>query len=352
MTRRQQLAAPRGPEVPGGSWEILVDYARRAPSPHNTQPARLRILDDRRAELYFARDRGLPVGDPRGRFTQTTFGIFVEILSIAAHARGWELETDYTFEPPQRGTGELRKVADLRLTDRGRPVPDLDPELILRRRTNRHPYDDRTVPRAVIEQLQDEAARFGHRFAVSTEPQAIRWVKELNRDALTRDLSSDRYREELKSWVRYSADEALRQRDGLSPEALAMPGWLLRAVMEHPWILSTSGLRRMTQRLYMATMRGISTVGWIQGDYATVEDWTRAGHLMIRLWLMLTAHGLYWQPYGSVITDERARRSMVDRFDLREGEDGRDMAWLLVRLGHSDHEPARSHRLPREEVLL
>lgn len=37
----------------------------------------------------------MAVGDPVGRFTQTTFGITAEILRIAAHARGYELSVRY-----------------------------------------------------------------------------------------------------------------------------------------------------------------------------------------------------------------------------------------------------------------
>lgn len=333
-------------------WHTLAEYARRAPSPHNTQPTRLKVLDGERAEVWFAPDRGLPVGDPEGRFTQTTFGIFVEILTIAARARGYDLEAGYTYRPLYRGGGGLEKVADLRLIRRAGPVPDLDPDLVLRRRTNRHPYNAHPVPPEVIAELEAEAGRFGHTFQATTDPQAVRYVKELNRDALSHDLEHGAYREELAAWIRYSAGEARRRRDGLSPEALVLPGWMLWLVMGSHRGLSVPGLEQLARWLYMATMRGISTVGWLQGDYATREDWTRAGHLMLRLWLILTAHGIDWQPYGSVITADAARRSMVEKFAMQEGEGGRDMVWLLVRLGYSDHEPARSHRLPLEEILL
>lgn len=340
--------------APGGTstWRALAEQARWAPSPHNTQPTRLRILGPDRAELWFVPERGLPVGDPRGRFTHVTFGIFAEILSIAAHGRGLDLEIAHRHEPLYRGGAGPEKAADLRLSRPGRPIPDLDPGLITERRTNRHPYDDSPVPDAVLARLRDEARRHGHRLRTTTDPRAIRWVKELNRDALLRDLGDERYRAELASWLRFSAAEAQRRGDGLSAEALALPGWLLRGVMRHHRLFSAPILRHLTQRLYMATMRGISTVGWIQGDFATIGEWTRAGHLMIRLWLILTEHDLCWQPYGSVITTEEARRSMVDRFDIDEGRAGRDMAWLLVRLGACEREPARSHRLPLEEVLL
>ncbi|MGH3664742.1 MAG: hypothetical protein ACRDU8_01395 [Egibacteraceae bacterium] len=335
-------------------WHDLAEYARRAPSPHNTQPARLRVVDDQRAEVLFLAARGLPVGDPEGRFTHLTFGIFVESLRIAAHARGHELEVVYAGQPLYRDgqpAQPVQKVADLRLHARGAPVDDFDPELLLRRRTNRHPYDDRPVPDEVLAQLRAEARRYGHTFQMSTDPQAIRAVKELNRDCLYHDLAHPAYRQELGSWLRYSEAEAARRRDGLSPHTMVLPGWLLRGVMRSHRLFTAPGVTQVTQRLYLQTMTGVSTVGWIKGDFVDAEDWTMAGYLMLRLWLILTRHGVEWQPYGSVITNDDARRSMVDKFGMREGDGGRDMVWLLVRLGYSDHTPARSRRLPLAEVL-
>jgi hypothetical protein len=333
-------------------WQELAEYARRAPSPHNTQPTRLRVVDGQRAELHFDPARGLPVGDPEGRFTHLTFGIVAEMLRIAAHARGYELEVSYAHGPLYADNGDAqRKVADLRLVAQHGLIADLDPALILRRRTNRLPYDDRPVPANVIGHLRAEAARFGHTFNVATDGKAVRWVKELNRDALFHDLEHERYREELGSWLRYSEAEARLRRDGLSPGALVLPGWLLKAMMRHHRLLTAPGVKPLTQQLYMRTMTGISTVAWLQGDFVDAEDWTTAGHLMARVWLLLTSYGVDWQPYGSIITNDDARRAMVDKFGLREGDGGRDMVWLLVRMGYSSQEPVRSARLPLSEVV-
>lgn len=331
-------------------WHEFAEYARRAPSPHNTQPARLRVVDAHHAEVYFATDRGLPVGDPEGRFTHATFGIFVESLRIAAHARGQALDTTFAGEPLRR-SGRDQKVADLRLHDRGAPIPDLDPALLLERRTNRHPYDARPLPPEVVAELCEEARRHGHRFRVATDPDAVQWVKLLNRDALYHDLEHDAYRQELDRWLRYSDAEADDRGDGLSPGALVLPGWLMRGMIRHHRLLSAPVLEHLTGRIYLRTMAGISTVGWVQGDFAGPQDWRRAGALMLRLWLILTRHGIDWQPYGSVITNDAARRRMVDMFGMREGDAGHDMVWLLVRMGYSQREPTDSQRLPVTEVV-
>ncbi|HYN98685.1 MAG TPA: hypothetical protein VEU28_03330, partial [Actinomycetota bacterium] len=219
---QSQEASPTS-ETSTAVWRELAEYARWAPSPHNTQPVRIKILDEERAGLYFVPERGLAVGDPVGRFTQMTFGITAEILRIAAHARGYELEVTYEGQPLYQAP-EPEKVAELKLVSVSSPVPDLDPALILQRRTDRNPYNNQPVPAEVVEELKAEAARYGQTFEVATDRQSIRWVKELNRDVLFHDLEHPVYREELQGWLRFSDREAAERRDGLSARAMVLPG--------------------------------------------------------------------------------------------------------------------------------
>ena len=46
-----------------GSWNELAELARLAPTPHNTQPFRIRPLNARVAQIVILRERMLPVAD-------------------------------------------------------------------------------------------------------------------------------------------------------------------------------------------------------------------------------------------------------------------------------------------------
>src|SRR3954470_15898793 len=109
-------------------WVELLEVARWAPSPHNIQPWRLRVVSETEAELVCPADRRLPATDPGSRFTLVGLAVFVETLRVAAHARGRELDADWN------GLG-----AHLRLLPGG--GGDFDPRLVLERRTARGPYD-------------------------------------------------------------------------------------------------------------------------------------------------------------------------------------------------------------------
>jgi hypothetical protein len=127
----------------------IARHAHRAPSPHNTQPYRLKIINDREAEVIFLPRRGLYVADPLGRFTWLTAGVFVEICSIAAHALGFELDASFDYSPmyPNGDVETPQIIARLHLMPADGPIADIDAKLILQRQTSRLPYDGTSARR-------------------------------------------------------------------------------------------------------------------------------------------------------------------------------------------------------------
>jgi hypothetical protein len=303
-------------------------------------------------ELVFLPRRGLFLGDPEGRFTWLTAGIFVEICRIAAHGLNHELHVDWQYSKmyPNGDFESPQTVAALSVFPK-QGVVDLDPELILKRQTSRFAYDGTACPPHVIEELKSEAAKFGHAFETRSDRESIRWVVELNKQALFHDLDHDGARKELIEWLRFDEREENLKRDGLSARCLTMNGKQLRSFFFNHRFWGMPVVRSVAGAVYKKTMKGIGTIGWLRGPYITIEDWVRAGTVMIRLWLILTQHGFYWHPYGSVITSEDARQNMIRYLKLPDEAGGKNMVWLLLRLGHSAP-PPQSLRIPFEEFFL
>jgi hypothetical protein len=333
-------------------WYKIGEYARWSPSPHNTQPARIKVIDDTHAQIIFIPSRGLYVADPQGRFTYAAFGVFVEICKIAAAGLGYKLEYKYQLKPLYPGGDHKapQLIADMYLSKDSK-VKDLPSHLILERRTSRLPYNNQKIDPKIIPELQAEAKAWGHELFVRNDPEAIRWIVELNQDSLFNDLEDEGTREELKNWLRYDKKEAQTKKDGLSYEALRMPGWLMRGFFFHHRFWTLPGIKQFATWIYGRTMRGIANIAWIQGPFATVEDMLRTGHLLIRLWLIMTKHKIFLHPYGSIITNDKSRAEMLKKMDIGDEENGHKMVWLLMRLGYSQP-PPKSERLPIEEFFI
>lgn len=335
------------------AWRSIARYAATCPSPHNTQPYRLKLLSETEAEVVFLPRRGLWVADPEGRFTWLTLGIFVEICAIAAHGSGYELEREWLIAPmyPDGDTETSQTVCRLQLTKAAAPIADMDPQLVLDRHTSRLPYDGRAIPEALVMEMQAEALVGDQRFEVRSDKQAIGWVIELNRQAMFHDMETKPIRAELTHWLRFDEREEEITRDGLSARCLGFSSRLLRSLFTHPGFWTLPGIKWVVGQIYMRSMTGVGTIGWLRGPYVTIEDWLQAGRTMIRLWLIVTRHGYYWHPYGSVITSDEARTNMIRFFGMSDEQGGKDAVWLLLRLG-SSLVPPISHRLPFEEIVL
>lgn len=325
------------------AWTTILRTVRRYPSPHNSQPMRVRPVDDRTLELCYDLDRGLPA-EPYGiPFGYVCAGIFVELVAIAAHAAGHEVverlrHEDMAFD----GDDRLHRLGTLTLVPAGGPVPDLDVALIAARRTSRLPYARGTVDPRAIAEVRAEARRWGHRLTTTTDAAVVDRVVRINQRTLFDDVANPAVRAELATWLRCSRAEAAHRGDGLSAECLHLPGPVLRGFVAHHrwWSLPVVGA--VARWLYLRTMRGVSQLAWLTGPFATSADFLTAGRAFTRVWLRLTAHGVALHPFGSVITNPRSHAA----FTAAVGEDeGADMAWMLLRIGYSEAPPV-SHRLP------
>lgn len=329
------------------SWAELVEDARWAPSPHNVQSWLLRPLGAAEAELLYDPFRTLPETDPSGRFVTVGLGVFVESLAVAAAARG--LGVEIAYEDARIDPGASGPTPFARLTLAAGDVEEpLGVELLRLRRTSRLPYDGRAVPESVLEQLGQLAAAHGHVLRWSTEPSLVAAVLELNEDTLFFDMTDPVARREVGHWLRFSAAEAARTRDGFSPETLGFPGPLLKLFFRRHRLLELPVTRDAVRLLYRRTMRGTRTIAWLQGPFERPHHWLEAGRVLQRLWLTLTAHGLQLHPFGSIVTNEEANARAHELLELAPKG---DTFWLAARLGYSA-EPPRSHRLETEQLVV
>ena len=329
-----------------GIWSEILDHARWAPSPHNTQPWLVRLISPETAELYAPRERLLPVEDPDGRFETAAQGIFLEALDVSAAKFGLTVETAPLFPALGVDADEQPLVARLRLAPRETPGR-FAAELLERRRTSRVPYDGQPVDERALAELSGIAAEFGHQASFTSDPALVDWVLSLNADTVFYDLDEDDRREEIGRWTHHSQGAAQARGDGFSPRGLGFPAPLIRLFFHRHGVFRPRPVRALARRLYLRSTRGTTTVGWIAGPWTTQAECLAAGRMLLRFWLALTAHGLYLQPFGSVITSPTSHARLAEQLRVREGK--REI-WLLLRIG-SGPEPPRSARRPPAEIL-
>ena len=336
-------------------WLDIVEDVRWYPSPHNSQPMKLRAISETTAHVYYDLDLGLPAESFGIPFAHVCAGVFLESLSVVAAARGYR-----TIEALEHSEMDFEAVDRLHLigTVRLEPAsPDAETLSAARRRlaafrsrqTSRRPYDSRIVGHEILKGASSIAAEQGYDFRSTADARMVTSLVRINQRTLFSDLRNDAVYAEIMQWLRFSKDEAAAQADGLSAETMMMPGRVLRFAMRNRSLWSFPVIGGLIRFMYLRTMRGVRQLGWLEGPFAEPSQFLEAGRTFMRVWLFFSERGVYLHPFGTVITNPASHAEFVAEAGIDES--GNRMAWMLFRFGYSSSPPS-AHRRPATSMLL
>lgn len=332
-------------------WRAILEVARSSPSPHNVQPWRVRLVSSERAELFIDGTRTLPNEDLTGCFVLSAMGMFLESLDLAACQHGFRV--DYRLaddihvfarkmaDPESRG---LTLFAFLELaSEAGRPVLYSAADM-LARSTSRLSLRPEQVPKAAVAKLSSLAAEWGHRYTHIDDERLIEETLDRNITAVFDDMNHPPYHDEIASWFRFSARSADAHRDGLDWRCMNLSRaefWLSARL---PQTLEFPPARAFFRRRYRKQLGCVRSIGVLSGPFFEAERTIASGRFLLRFWLETTVLGLYFHPYGNLVTNPVAAAWAMERLGIEK-------SWLIFKIGYSDA-PPRSLRRTVEQILL
>lgn len=333
------------------TWHDIIEEARWYPSPHNSQPIKIKILSDRAAEVFYDLDLGLPAENYGIPFGHVCVGVFLEALSVVAEAKGFSVSEAIDYSP-------LDFDSQTRLHSLGRVT--LLPTAITKsatekyraytqRQTSRRNYINKVVPTDITNSVAEIAKTKGLVFKIASDKTVVTTVVQVNQATLFDDLGNEPVYKEIMHWLRFSKHEARHKADGLSAETMMMPGSLLKFVMKHRNLWSMPIIGGCIRYVYLRTMRGVRQIGWLEGPFNNPKDYIEAGRIFMRVWLYFTAHNVYLHPFGTVITNPSSHSKFVATAAISESE--KSMAWMLFRFGYSKVPPT-AHRRSAVSMII
>lgn len=312
----------------------VVGLATLAPSVHNSQPWHFRwngTALDVREDLT----RSLPVLDPTGRERLISCGAAVLYAELALAELGWAVRTELL-----PADGDDAVLARLVVTGRCTPT-DAEHALlgaVVRRATDRDPYDTRPVPLAVLDAL---------RAAVEIEGGWLR-VIDPDHDEVALDVLLSRadaaqrrdpaYLAELAAWRTDTGDTGVPT--GGLPHV--PPAERASTLALRDFDAGTADPQQSAADEPPSAEHPAVVVLGTDGDSRL--GWLVAGRATGRLLLTTTVEGLAAQPLTAVLEVPAAR----ERLRSALGALGRPQ--MVLRLGYGTRGPV-SHRLPVEQVL-
>lgn len=294
-----------------------------APSLHNTQPWRWRVLPDA-MELYAVPERNVRSVDPHGRLMTVSCGAALHHTVVALEATGHRATVSrFPDEDPLL-------LARITLGPRGTVTPAAMRRMqhLRTRRTDRRPTRDETVPAADLTAIQRAVEEHGVHLHLLVDDQVYALAAAAGRAAEV-EARDPVVAHELEFW-----------------RARALPD---TSLPETP-VRST-----VPNRDFGAHGRPIgeghdsfARYGVLFGPDDEPESWLRAGEALSGAWLLAAERGVGVLPLSGVVEVD------VTRAALRTALSELGHPYLVIRLGLPDHDhagPPPTPRIPAEQLI-
>lgn len=334
---------------------FALAHAILAPNPHNRQPWLIELPGEDEIVFYFDTARRLPATDPFDRQLTIGCGGFLELLSIAASAKG--LMAQLTPFPEGCGAETLddRPVAHVRLVPGGAADPLFS--YILARRTNRSTFDSRALTQSEIEAALPRTppwtppAGVGAVLGASRTGEArAEEIRRLMPAAFRREMATPVAHQESVALMRIGKHDIAEHRDGIS---LDFPGVeVLQAVgLINRQSLATPGAFAYERGLSLYDPLAKSAAGfvWIITQSGRLQELT-AGRLYARMNLQATAQGIAMHPLSQALQEYPEMADLKAQMEAAVGLRAGQRLQMLARIGHAKPVPPAPRRGLQEHL--
>ena len=259
----------------------ILNYARLAPSVHNTQPWTFRVTN-MTIDILVNHGRSLADGDPTKRELWISLGACLETLLLAAQALGHtataaHIQTDSLDQP----------IARITITPQTGAIDQTNLDTIAKRHSYRGPLLPATLPISLLATLQGALNDLdGVSVQLLDKPADIESVADLTYKGMRLALSSPGFRHELADLIHYN----------WSPARTGMHGFALnRSAVGSMWEKWSIRLGLDIKQKALADRKKVTTASslvFITAKGDVPQYWLVAGRAYVRVCHIITETGL------------------------------------------------------------
>lgn len=272
------------PQIEGGREKIkfLLNYAVLAPSSHNTQPWRFRIVDDEKIEIFADESRWLKIADADKREMFISIGCALENLLIAAAHFGLKAETEYFPQPGNENPAASVTISQTNDFKRENQA-DLF-EFIPLRSTFHATFSEKEIPADVLRKIEKCCGENGINLFLTDDEKTRGQVEDLI----------------VRSDAKQFADPALR-------EELAY--WIGQGVFGNSWLMAQIGslavaylnLGKSTAKTDQKVLRSAPVLGLLTSAENDRISQVKTGQIFERIYLTARKFGLGIRPMSQIV---------------------------------------------------
>jgi hypothetical protein len=232
----------------------ILKMASLAPSGHNTQPWRIRVIEPGKWMLGSVRQRWLPGVDPANRELMLSIGAFLRNLEITAGVRGYSTDIDILSIDPKDNS-----IAEITLK-KARPS-SFNTDKLTSRRTIR--TDSSAMPISTADFSYITGGNKDDFLYIPNGTKEASYLQTATIEANRTQAGRGPAWEELSNWIRWSNSDARKFRNGLTPAAMdikGISGWVVRNFYTRKTVLTDEFKKKS---LDMVTRQVSNCGGWM-----------------------------------------------------------------------------------------
>ncbi|MEL4308037.1 Acg family FMN-binding oxidoreductase [Joostella sp. CR20] len=317
-----------------------------APSPHNTQSWKFKIIDSVNMLLYVDENILLPETDPPSRQIHMGAGCFIETAVLGAQRYGYDADVVY-FPEGYQGKVDFgqKPVASISLK-KGRETKDPLEKYIESRQTNRRKYRGDIITHEEFDTLKTlSGASHSKLKFINTnfEPYFNLFYKGFEIESKTFNTN-----EETRNLFRFNEQQRAEKGDGISIPQMGYKG--LMAILAEKSLAMGDKEKWHSEKSISLSLKNVqkgidSTKGivvWYTENNEFI-DWIKSGRDFVRFSLALIKLGLYAHPYNQVIQEYKEMEAVQSEMNALLEIEAPQKIQMIVRLGRSS-KPYYSYR--------
>jgi hypothetical protein len=309
--------------------EDILEIARFAPSVHNTQPWIVTIKDETIVVAIDSLHR-LKDGDPTGRETIISLGIFAEAVCIAANELGLVV-ADAVFKDEVAVISFEPNVKEQHSTD--------ETKLLMTRTSDRSIYKHTDIAPEVLTAINNARIHPRTKIITSSDQLLIKKVAELTSKGIQLALSSPSFRKELSTYLVIPGSHKQR---GIATKSLYIP----RAIqLIEPWLLKSGFANSAEVKLEKHRWESASGLVFICTEGDLHKDWFEVGRSYLQASLQIEKSGL----------SQATSAAIVEASDFHEDIEkilGSSLRiQTVIRIGKGKEKRFRSPRVTARELM-
>ncbi|MCB8965139.1 MAG: hypothetical protein H6536_08920 [Bacteroidales bacterium] len=274
----------------------ILYYASLAGNSHNTQPWKVKVIDDYTMEVYADTLRHLKIVDPTRRGLFISLGAFIENIYLASGSLGYNADIKIMAQKP---TDTLAAIIKLSRTEKTNfNLVDLE-----NRKTTRTPFEIRPVNENDLKLISESFTNVIFIPAISDKG---KYISTKTLEAYSKQANNEDAKNELAAWIRFSNADVKANRDGLTTGGMGIKGFggfMVRNFFKPDDSKKQSFVDKGIEK---TKMQVDNCAGWILISQTedTPENWIYTGRIYEQINIVCTKLGLGFHPMNQMIEEK------------------------------------------------